>query len=184
MNLNQSKIDRINNIIQDAFKDFNYSQGLVSFLAESTPFFGKFFRTSRLARVAQKHMACLEKLTQAFELGYVPGGIEGHPEEWTYVTLIGELDLRYCPLNMAYSKERRALIQERLRTSGASVLAKTQTNSGYQMRLSVDAILDLEGLSPPMKNRPRQLSYGNANKKYWIAWANEIKREISQRLSQ
>ena len=176
------RIDRIKDLISEAYNSFHVKRGLLSFFVEWLPVVGGFFKKRRLLKNLRSHKHCLDILREAFFLGYIPGGGEGKPEEWSNVSLESSLDLLYYPPNWAYAAELLQLAYSRA-DSDASVPAKIQPEGGYKVSLSVDAIMDLEGLSPPMKNKHRKLKWGNQNIVYWLAWADQLKGKIDRILA-
>lgn len=173
-------VERINAILGSIYAGTNNSlqEIVISIFARSL--FGNTIVKIKQKRVRQKHIGLLDKLIEAFELGYVPGGIDGEPKEWQTTTLMLFFE-KYHPENRAYFRELQPIIYERIK-GNARVPAKGQSAHGYKAFMSVDALMDLEGLSPPMKHKLRRLEYGNTDKQYWISWANEIKKHIKQEL--
>tara|TARA_Y100000034_G_C6747631_1_gene332125 strand:- start:63 stop:614 length:552 start_codon:yes stop_codon:yes gene_type:complete len=140
------------------------------------PYLGRPFRNQSRKNKIQRTLNTINHLEQAFELGYVPGGIAGEPEEWTNTTHIAAIDLRVHPDNEAYHKELAEIIRSRIDAKTNLHPVKT-SGEGYNTFMTTEALLDL--IDPKqMKHQKRRLEYGNTDKDYWLSWANEMKDYI------
>lgn len=177
VSLNEKSVQKINRILDNVGSALNQSDGLVWFILCSLPMIGKPIKRWLRKKRLIKMILLLDQLIIAFEIGYVPGGGPGLPEKWSYITFFRCFE-NYHPDNAAYLEEFSELIFERL--NDPRVTAKTQSTqkSNRKVELTIGAIMDLEGLSPPLKHQPRKIQFGNPDKQYWLKWAQEIKSII------
>lgn len=175
----EDNVLRINTILNEINCIINSrNRGFWNLILPNLPFIGKYLIKRRLLKRRFQDAFLLNGLVHAFKLGYVPGGVNGKPEEWQKTTLFFYFE-KYHPDNAAYFKEVSSILKERM-NSKANVPIKGRPEEGYQIFMSVDCIMDLEGLSPPMKHKRRRLDYGNSDKYYWINWAEEIVNHLLQ----
>lgn len=144
-------------------------------------------RIYELVSEATRHFAknpklALDKLDEAFELGYVPGAQQ--PKEWRNTTAVGFITDMYHPKNKVHFLETLLEVGERLE---ARVKGKGE---------AVDWDIE-EDFKPPRKYTPEEvekikndleeqrrksgryfLKYGNTDKQYWLDWSKEMRQYI------
>jgi hypothetical protein len=180
--MEQEQIQRVNSKLREvADARSSGSITLARYLARKIPVIGNAIARSNRRRRYVADLRGLDKLVEAFHLGYVPGGIDGEPKEWSWCTQIWSYELAYHPENREHAKEVTERLQEAMEDN-TCVLANQQPIKGYTLAFTVTALMDLQGLSPPMKTKPRRIEYGNPDESYWAEWSNEIRKHILARL--